>query len=56
MNKEDFEARLIAMQDSLWHISSTILYRPQDREDAIQECVFKALRKREHLRDDQAFQ
>jgi len=54
MNKEEFEQRVIAMQDTLYRVSATILYQPCDREDAIQECILKALRKRESLRDDAA--
>ena len=56
MTKEEFEARIIGMQDTLYRMSATILYRPCDREDAIQECIYKALRKRESLRDDEAMQ
>ena len=52
MTKEEFEKRIIAMQDTLYRVSATILYRPCDREDAIQECIYKALRKRDSLRED----
>ena len=56
MTKEEFERRIIGMQDTLYRVSATILYQPCDREDAIQECIYKALRKREHLRDDAAIE
>ena len=56
MTKEEFEARIIAMQDTLWRVSATILRQPCDREDAIQECIYKALRKRDSLRDDRFMQ
>ena len=56
MTKEEFEARIIAMQDTLWRVSATLLKQPCDREDAIQECIFKALRKRETLRDERYMQ
>ena len=56
MTREDFEERIIGMQDTLYRISSTLLAAPCDREDAIQECIFKALDKREKLRDDRAMQ
>ena len=56
MTKDEFEARIIAMQDTLWRVSATILRQPCDREDAIQECIYRALKKRETLRDDRYMQ
>ena len=54
MTKEEFERRIIDLQDTLYRVASTILPRPCDREDAIQECIYRALRKRDSLRDDDA--
>ena len=56
MTKEEFEARIIGMQDTLYRVSATLLRQNCDREDAIQECIFKALKKRESLRDDRYMQ
>lgn len=56
MTKEEFEARIIGMQDTLYRVSATLLKQPCDREDAIQECIYKALRKRDSLRDDRFMQ
>ena len=56
MTKEEFEARIIAMQDTLYRVSATLLHQPCDREDAIQECIYRALRKRDSLRDDRYMQ
>ncbi len=56
MTKEEFEARIIAMQDTLWRVSATLLRQTCDREDAIQECIYRALKKRETLRDDRYMQ
>ena len=56
MTKEEFEARIIGMQDTLYRVSATLLRQPCDREDAIQECIYKALRKRDSLRDDRFMQ
>ena len=56
MRKEEFEARIIAMQDTLYRVSATLLHQPCDREDAIQECIYRALRKRDSLRDDRYMQ
>ena len=56
MTKEEFEERIIGMQDTLYRVSATLLRQNCDREDAIQECIFKALKKRESLRDDRYMQ
>ena len=56
MTKEEFEARIIAMQDTLYRVSATLLRQNCDREDAIQECIYRALRKRDSLRDDRFMQ
>ncbi|MBO4297766.1 MAG: sigma-70 family RNA polymerase sigma factor [Clostridia bacterium] len=56
MTKEEFERRIIGLQDTLYRVAFTILPRPCDREDAIQECIYRALRKRDSLRDDDALQ
>jgi len=56
VNKTEFESRIIAMQDVLYRVSVTILREPKDREDAIQECILKAIVKREKLKDDRAMQ
>lgn len=56
MTREEFETRMIAMQDTLYRVSATLLRAPCDREDAIQECIYKALLKREKLREDAAMQ
>ncbi|MBQ3080324.1 MAG: RNA polymerase sigma factor [Clostridia bacterium] len=54
MTREAMEALVIGMQDALYRVSAAILYRPCDREDAIQECILKAIQKRDSLRDDRA--
>ena len=54
MTQTEFEDRIIAMQDTLYRVSATILKQQCDREDAIQECICKALRKREKLKNDGA--
>lgn len=56
MTKEEFERRIIGMQDTLYRVSATLLRQPCDREDAIQECIYKALVKRDTLRDDRYMQ
>lgn len=56
MTQAEFESRIIAMQDTLYRVSATLLSQMCDREDAIQECIYKALSKREKLKSDEAMQ
>lgn len=56
MTQAEFETRIIAMQDTLYRVSATLLTQMYDREDAIQECIYKALAKREKLKSDDAMQ
>ncbi len=51
MTDAEFAARVIAMQDTLYRVSTTILPRLCDREDAVQSAIEKALRRRGRLRD-----
>ena len=46
MTEAEFAGRVIAMQDALYRVSTTILPRLCDREDAVQSAIEKALRKR----------
>lgn len=54
MTQAEFADRVVAMQDTLYRVSVTILPQLCDREDAVQGAIEKALRKREKLRDDRA--
>ena len=54
MTQADFARRVVAMQDTLYRVSTTLLPQLCDREDAVQSAIEKALRKREHLRDPDA--
>lgn len=51
MTQAEFAHRVVAMQDTLYRMSTTILPQLCDREDAVQSTVEKALRKRGQLRD-----
>ncbi len=51
MTQAEFAHRVVAMQDTLYRVSTTILPQLCDREDAVQSAVEKALRKRGQLRD-----
>ena len=54
MTQEEFAGRIVAMQDTLYRVSTTILPQLCDREDAVQGAIEKAWRKQNRLRDDGA--
>ena len=54
MSQEEFADRIVAMQDTLYRVSTTILPQLCDREDAVQEAITKAWKKQAKLRDDRA--
>ena len=54
MTQEEFARRIVAMQDTLYRVSTTILPQLCDREDAVQGAIEKAWRKQAKLRDDRA--
>ena len=54
MTQAEFVRRVVAMQDTLYRVSTTILPQLCDREDAVQSAIEKALRKQERLRDPDA--
>ncbi|MBP3411092.1 MAG: sigma-70 family RNA polymerase sigma factor [Clostridia bacterium] len=56
MTQAEFTARVVAMQDTLFRVSTTILPQLCDREDAVQGAIEKAIRKRDRLRDDHALE
>lgn len=56
MTQAEFARRTVAMQDTLYRVSCTILPQLCDREDAVQSAIEKALRKRLLLRKDDALE
>ena len=54
MTQQEFARRIVAMQDTLYRVSTTILPQLCDREDAVQGAIEKAWRKQGRLRDDSA--
>lgn len=56
MTQAEFTVRVVAMQDRLYRVSTTILPQLCDREDAVQGAIERALRKRDRLRDDRALE
>ncbi len=56
MTQAEFADRIVAMQGTLYRVSTGILPALHDREDAVQACVEKAWRSQGKLRDDTAMQ
>ncbi len=54
MTQEEFAHRIVAMQDTLYRVSATLLPQLCDREDAVQEAIIKAWQKQSSLRHDYA--
>lgn len=55
MTHEEFARQVVEMQDTLYHVSATLLRRECDREDAVQEAIATALTKLTALREERAF-
>lgn len=55
MDKETFGTQVMAMRDTLYRVSATLLRREADREDAVAEAIAKALVKLPGLRNPEAF-
>lgn len=55
MTKEAFLEQVLEHRSALYYVSYGLLPNKEDQEDAVQECIHKALKKRETLRDDQYF-
>lgn len=56
MTKDEFAARVIALQDTLYRVSYSLLPNPCDQDDAVQETIRIALQKRETLREERYLQ
>ena len=55
MTEADFEARVTALTEDMYRVAATMLRGHHDRQDAVQECIWKAWRNLRYLRDDAAF-
>mgnify|MGYP002535306801 FL=1 len=56
MTQAEFVRRVVAMEDTLYRVSTTLLPQLCDRQDAVQSAIEKALRKRDKLRDPAALE
>ena len=55
MTEFEFEQQVTALTQQMYRVSASLLHSPQDRQDAVQECVWKAWRKLPQLRDENLF-
>ena len=55
MTEFEFERQVTALTQQMYRVSASLLRSPQDRQDAVQECVWKAWRKLPQLRDESLF-
>lgn len=55
MTKDDFERRTLALADTMYRVSTTLLRRDVDRQDAMQSSLLRAWDKRHTLRDESLF-
>lgn len=56
MNKQEFTARVMAMENRLYRISCGMLECHPDRMDAVQETIFKAWANLNRLREEKYFE
>lgn len=55
MTSREFEQRIEAMMGALYRVCYAYLSSEADREDAVQECLLKAYRKKSSLREERYF-
>lgn len=55
MNQTSFEERVTAMTEDMYRVAAGLLFRYADRQDTVQECIWKAWRQLDKLRDEAAF-
>lgn len=56
MTSEEFLERIVGMMQTLYRVSYSQLSQSCDRDDAVQECLFKAWNKRHHLKNESVMQ
>lgn len=55
MTNEDFAARIMQLQGTLYRVTCTLLREHADREDAVQSAIEKAWRRLASLREESSF-
>ncbi|MCL2030894.1 MAG: RNA polymerase sigma factor [Oscillospiraceae bacterium] len=56
MTTEEFSERIVGMMQTLYRVSYAQLAQDCDRDDAVQECLYKAWKKRHQLKDERFMQ
>ncbi|SHH59141.1 RNA polymerase sigma-70 factor, ECF subfamily [Sporobacter termitidis DSM 10068] len=56
MTSDEFAERIVAMMQTLYRVSYTQLSQSCDRDEAVQECLYKAWEKRQQLKDERYMQ
>lgn len=56
MTNDEFSEQIVAMMQALYRICYAQLSQSCDRDDAVQECLFKAWQKRHQIKDEQYMQ
>ncbi len=56
MTCDEFSTRIVAMMQTLYRISYAQLTQSCDRDEAVQECLYKAWKKRHQLKDERFMQ
>jgi len=56
MTNDEFSSRIVAMMQTLYRVAYTQLSQSCDRDEAVQECLYKAWKKRYQLKDDRFMQ
>lgn len=56
MTSDKFSTQIVAMMQTLYRVSYAQLSQGCDRDEAVQECLYKAWQKRHQLKDEQFMQ
>lgn len=56
MTSDEFTARIVAMMQMLYRVSYAQLPQSSDRDEAVQECLYKAWKRRHQLKDERFMQ
>lgn len=56
MTCDEFSTRIVTMMQTLYRISFAQLPQSCDRDEAVQECLYKAWKKRHQLKDERYMQ
>jgi RNA polymerase sigma-70 factor (ECF subfamily) len=56
MTSDEFSTRIVAMMQTLYRVTYMQLPQSCDRDEAVQQCLYKAWKKRHQLKDDRFMQ